>query len=358
MSRLEEFTALLVRNSNSLDELLDTLLSRLVEERGFDFGVVVQFQDEQGSVSHYVNRGVSLRLVSEIEALSRTETMLLNPNHEQNVFIHQVPRQPNKKLKNFIADLRTQHLASGFSLIMKAQDRIWGILHFWHREKLELTPPEIAEYEAIGRIFCFLIENHKLRIQNQPGKKSNTRKLIGLNNIISILNQENDLNGVLTNTLQETLNLLHLTAGGIYLIDEPNQSAVLVTYIGLPLELVNKIKNLNMNHLDWETIMRAGQTLVTIELPNPSLVVLPLPNEYGIKRMVTVPLKVRNQIPGFVHLTVPPLRHFSEDEIYFLDSIRNQLGMMVENLRLSQRIQLPVAKFAPLSTPDKLYAVG
>jgi len=333
---LDEISARLL-NSHSLNEVLDYTLTRFIEQFGFKVGVIMQFKNGKGKISHYINQGYPIKLFLNIESLTIDDIMSLTNEIDKNIFTHQYPPKPNKKIERLKNLLHENQLTFGLSLLFKVRGKVWGALHLWHHQNIMLEPPALSEYDVMNRIIGLALENQWLRSKSNMPKTDNTKELLALNNIISSINYTQDLYGVLKKALKETLDVLNLKAGGVYLIDEREEYAELITSVGMPLEYVKQFEYLSIHNPSVSTVMSAGQSLVTVELAfeNPEL--YQLQHQFGIKRIVSIPLRSRNHILGFLNLSVPPFRTFDNNELYLLDSISKQLGVAIEIRRLTEQ---------------------
>lgn len=335
---LKEVSNKLLNNLHSISDILDFVLMSFMEKINFQFGVIVQYSPQKNLVSHYINQGISGKIVQQIGKLSLDDFLKLTPCKDKSVFIHQLTGQPGKRLQEFLDLIQENNLKSGLSILFKTRENIWGGLHLWREEKIFLKDEDYVQYELLGNILGLSLENHWFHKQNREELNSIEPEFFSINSILSKINQATDLNSVLSETLNDTLDLLNLKAGGVYLIDLNADYAELITYRGLPGELVPKIEHLQLNMPPVSSVLSAGKTLITVELANFNGELFSIQNACGMKRFVSVPLRVRDQIIGFVNLSVPPLRCFNMNEMNFLDSVSRQLGLKVENFRLNERL--------------------
>ncbi len=335
---LKEVSNRLLNNFQSINDILDFILMSFMEKIQFKIGVIVQYTPKKTLISHYVNQGLPGRIIQQIGKLTSDDFIKLSPGGEKSVFIHQLPGQRSKRLKEFSVLLQINNLKSGLSLLFKTRENVWGGLHLWREEKIVLNDDDRLQYELLCNILGLSLENHWFHKKNQENFDSIEPEYLLFNTILSKINQATDLKSVLSETLKDTLDILNLKAGGVYLIDLEAHCAELVTYKGLPGNLVPKIEYLQLNNPPVSSVMSAGKTLITVELANFNGELFSLQNAYGMKRFVSVPLRVRDQIVGFVNLSVPLLRNFNISEMNFLDSLSRQLGLKVENFRLNAQL--------------------
>lgn len=332
---LEEPSAMLLK-SHSLNEMLDHILTQITQEFKCKVGVVVNYRNGRGKISQSINHGFPARLFAEIEALSMHDIMSFAHDAEKSIFSHRIPRHPVGKIKEFTQYLQRLNLSFGLSFIFKTHKKTWGALHLWHSEPLQLSDAQIYEIEVLNRMISLAFENSWLRKRSSPTSHSPEKELDALNRIISSIDRKTDLNSVLSDALNATLDVLNLKAGIVYLINQQTQFAELVTSTGLPIEYVKQIDNMSIHHPAISSVIQAGQSLVTVELAFENQEMFELQKQFGIKRMVRVPLRTQNHILGFAGLSVAPFRNFNSKEISLLDSISKQLGAAISTKCLGQ----------------------
>lgn len=329
--------SMLMLKSNSANEALDYVLTRFMEEHCFKIGVVVQFKNGKGKISHYINHGYSNTLLATIESLIIDDITNLAGQTEKNIFIHQTPFKMNRRLIDLYYLLEENNLEFGLTCLFRTDDGVWGALHFWHTEKLHFSEDEFIKYDLMNRIIALALENHNLKV-NPNGAYAAKQINLSAPNLMPVNGTQNKtLYDVLTDALNQVLATLNLKSGSVYLIDEHEEFAELITYSGMPLEYVKQLEFLSIANPSVASVIHAGQSLVTVELAFKNQEMYNLQQKHGIKRLVSVPLRARNQILGFVNLAVSPFRNFERSEIYFLDSFGRQLGLLVENSRLTTR---------------------
>jgi len=331
---LNEVPIMLLNHIHSVNEILDFVLTRFIEQKGFQIGVIVQYEQKTGRVSHYINHNLPGQIIPKIEKLTISDILKLTDDPEKTVFIHQMSVQTNRRLKTVLEPLLYHKINTGLTLFFKTSQKIWGALHLWGKEKVNVQRDDLIQYDILCSILGLALENHWLNKQNKSTFNNSDKEHIMLNAIIAKIKEAKDLKGVLSDTLKETLELLNLKVGGIYLIDELEQNAELITHSGIPTEIIHKIENLHLKNPSVSSVINASKSLITVELPGQNHELASLQDEYGFKRIVSVPLRVRDNILGFVNLSVPPLRNFSIKEMNFLDLLSKHLGNKVANLRI------------------------
>ncbi|NIN98774.1 MAG: GAF domain-containing protein, partial [Anaerolineae bacterium] len=93
-----------------------------------------------------------------------------------------------------------------------------------------------------------------------------TKELAALNAIAGVVSRSLDLQEILNNALDKTLEVMEIEAGGIYLLDEEVGMLNVVTQRGFSPELVTEIDGLKVGEGLSGRVVQSGQPLVVKDL--------------------------------------------------------------------------------------------
>ncbi len=166
-----------------------------------------------------------------------------------------------------------------------------------------------------------------------------TRQLSTVNAIANVASQSLDLEEILTDALEKTLELTILEAGAAYKVDRINQSLVLMAYHGIPVDQVREITHLNL--AEDENLERLFSTeILEIDLHElPAGKMQHLLEEIGIHRLVILPLIAHSQPTGYFCLGAYEERGIPESDLSLLRAIGQQIGIAIENALLYERAE-------------------
>jgi signal transduction histidine kinase len=168
---------------------------------------------------------------------------------------------------------------------------------------------------------------------------SRTKELAALNAVAAVVSRSLELQQVLTNALDKTLEIIEMEAGGIYLLQEDNEVLVIAAHQGLDTEFVGEIDNLAVGEGFSGRVVLSGEPLVVQDLSTDPRLTRPAVREKNFHAMVTIPLVSRAKVLGTLFVATPNHREFSQQEIDLLTSIGGQVGVAVENARLYEQAQ-------------------
>jgi hypothetical protein len=324
---------------HKLNDVFDFMLTQSMERFDFPMGLVVRFKKQQSKISHSINYGFSTRLLATVEALKISDILQLRAETESDIFIHQFPVKLNSRLQKLNTELTENSLCQGLTVLLRNKGQLFAALHLWHNQKIHLTDSHHLEFAAFNKLLEMALEVTSDLSDALPAPSTIENELIALNSIISGMHRTTDLNGVLSRALKEMLDVLDLEAGGIYLIDKTKGHAQLVTSEVPASEFGHPLDHFKLRNPAVTTVLQADKSLVTLELAFQSHAPRQNCRRKHATRIVTIPVRSRNQIMGFINLLVPLRRMFTSDEIYLMDSVSKQIGVAVEYKMINKKME-------------------
>lgn len=178
------------------------------------------------------------------------------------------------------------------------------------------------------------IKNIQSRTMELEGQVSDrTKELATLNSIASVVGSSLDLNKILDDALQETLELLQIEAGGIYLVQEGNERLSIQVYHGLSDEFIAEIDNLQTGEGFSGSVIQNGEILVVSDISDDPRLSRSIAIEAGFNTLAVIPLASRGNILGTLFLITQEVREYPEKEKELLTAIGAQIGGAIENAK-------------------------
>ncbi|HRW05145.1 MAG TPA: GAF domain-containing protein [Caldilineaceae bacterium] len=166
-----------------------------------------------------------------------------------------------------------------------------------------------------------------------------TRVLSALIDIAAAVNRSLDLQETLTHSLEKTLQVLGIEAGGIYLLNETGTELELAVHRGYAPELVEEMDHLAMGEGFNGFVIQHSCPLVVDEIADDDRLARTAVREAGVHSLVSVPLYSKERPMGTLFTTTYAPRKFSEEDINLLTSIGYQVGVAIENALLYGQAQ-------------------
>ncbi|MFC1958474.1 diguanylate cyclase [Chloroflexota bacterium] len=166
------------------------------------------------------------------------------------------------------------------------------------------------------------------------------RELATLNKATQAMSQSIKLDEVLTTTLDIVFELFDLSAAGIYLKDEDTGELRLTANKGFSKDIVRSLKKMNLGVVRFDTVGEGKErhTGVDIQECGQTVTGSKLPSAFtNTKYVLTLPLNSRSTELGMIALVIENQDRFPIESIQLLQTITNQLGVVVENARLFEK---------------------
>ncbi len=187
-----------------------------------------------------------------------------------------------------------------------------------------------------------------------------TRELETLNAVAGVVSRSLDLDEILYDALDKTLQVLDVEAGGIYLLEvgEPGTSVSLVgpsnssdvssaapgilniaVQRGFSPQSVAEIDKLRVGEGFSGRVAQSGQPLVVRNVSTDPRLTRLAAREEGFRSLASVPLSSKGKVLGALYAITRGYREFTDQDVQLLTSIGHQIGVAVENAQLYEQAQ-------------------
>ncbi len=165
------------------------------------------------------------------------------------------------------------------------------------------------------------------------------RSLLALNTIASVVSQSLDLDTVLSNALDRTLEILKVSTGGILLLDKERQRLCYKVHHGLSKEYVKKVC-CRLGEGIAGRVAQTGEAIWVEDISKDPRTAYPdIIKAEGLRSFASVPLRSKEKVLGVMNIASHEARKFSSEDIQLLESIAAQIAVDVENAKLHQEVQ-------------------
>ena len=176
-----------------------------------------------------------------------------------------------------------------------------------------------------------------------------TEELSALNEIASVVSQSLDLDEILYSALDESLQVMEIEAGGIYLLNEKAGVLNIVAQRGFSPQFVSEVDNLTIGEGFSGRVAQSGQPLVVNNVSTDPRLTRKVVRDEGLRSMASVPLAVKGKVLGTLFAITRGDREFTNQDVQLLTSIGHQIGVAIENANLYNAAQRRAEQFEVLS---------
>jgi GAF domain-containing protein/HAMP domain-containing protein len=176
-----------------------------------------------------------------------------------------------------------------------------------------------------------------------------TEELSALNEIATVVSQSLDLDEILYSALDESLQVMEIEAGGIYLLNEKSRVLNIVAQRGFSPQFVSEVDNITIGEGFSGRVAQSGQPLVVKNVSTDPRLTRKVVREEGLRSMASVPLAVKGKVLGTLFAITRGDREFTDQDVQLLTSIGHQIGVAIENANLYNAAQRRAEQFRVLS---------
>ncbi len=206
----------------------------------------------------------------------------------------------------------------------------------------------VAGAVAAVRLRVRSIEARRRELEHQVADR--TRELAALNAVAAAVSCSLNLQQILSDALEKTLQVTDLEAGGIYLLQEETpHSGVGVLRVaahkGLGAEFVAGVDNLAVGEGLSGRVIQTGEPLVVQDLVADPGLTRSVVTEGGYRSVAIVPIVSRARPLGTLFVVSSEYHEFSQPDVELLVSIGSQIGVAIENARFFEAEQHRAEQF-------------
>ena len=211
------------------------------------------------------------------------------------------------------------------------------------------------EVEAVGQQFNVMAAGLRESYENLEQRvAARTKELAALNAIAEVVSSSLDLDEVLDDALEKTLEVMGVKAGGIHLLqgEEAQGDERLLTiraYKGVTPEFAAEVDNLKMGEGFSGRVVQTGEPLIVQDLSTEPRLTRSVVAESGFRVAAIVPLASRDKVWGSLFVLDRGEREFPKQDIDLLTHIGDQIAVAVENASLFDAEQRRAEQFRVIS---------
>jgi len=217
------------------------------------------------------------------------------------------------------------------------------------------TGDEIEELaEQFNRMAAHLQESYAHLEQRVADR---TKEMATLNAIAATVSQSLDLNEILDDALDKTLQVMEIEAGGVYLLDEEDDGVLTIAaQRGFSPGFVEEIDRLRVGEGFSGHVVQSGHPLVVRDASTDPRLTRMVVREEKLRSLASVPLISKGKVLGTLFAITRGYREFTDQDVQLLTSIGHQIGVAVENAGLYEDTKSRLAQLSALQETTRAVA--
>jgi len=179
-----------------------------------------------------------------------------------------------------------------------------------------------------------------LNLSDQGSKtEKHYHDLVALSRVSAAISGLQDLDSILRIGLDNVLNIMNGTVGGIMLLDEPSQTLSYQVYHGLSDKYAEEMR-LKLGEGIAGKVVQSGRSVLLEDISSePNAARMDLISLEGLRAFISVPLRAKDNVLGVMNVASHVPHRFTKEDVHLLHSIGDQLGIAIEQARLQERLR-------------------
>ncbi|HXZ94585.1 MAG TPA: GAF domain-containing sensor histidine kinase [Dehalococcoidia bacterium] len=163
--------------------------------------------------------------------------------------------------------------------------------------------------------------------------------LVALSRVSAAISGLQDLDSILKIGLDNVLNIMNGTVGGIMLLDELTQTLSYRVYHGLSDKYAEEMRLRHGEGIAGKVAQSGRSVLLEDISSEPNAARLDLISLEGLRAFISVPLRAKDNVLGVMNVASHTPHRFTKEDVYLLHSIGDQLGIAIEQAVLYERLR-------------------
>ena len=173
--------------------------------------------------------------------------------------------------------------------------------------------------------------------------------LVALSRVSAAISGLHDLDAILRIGLDNVLDIMNGTVGGIMLLDEPSQTLFYRVYHGLSAKYAEEMRP-RLGEGIAGKVAQSGRSVLLEDISSESDAArLDLISLEGLRAFVSVPLRAKDNVLGVMNVTSYVPHRFTKEDVHLLHSIGDQLGIAIEQAGLYEKLRRGKERYQELA---------
>lgn len=238
-------------------------------------------------------------------------------------------KKKEKKLKTLVS-----RLESG--------NHMYGILIAAIPQSLQMNEEEVSLFSEIATDIGYALHNIAVETEREHAVKEisrRNRELATINTIATAVTQFLDLDEVLHTALRETMSLLEVDGGLLYIYDEQKALFNPFTYYGVSDDILKDVSGFTFGEGLSGCVAEKREPILIDDLGESKKNISPSAVREGWHSLLSAPIISGESVSAVITLISHEKAYFTQDHVNLILHICNQIGLAIYNITLYDAIQ-------------------
>ncbi len=327
--------ASVVNQPHPLQEIMDQAISKVVEVMETEAGGIRLIDEMTGKLPIVSSIGLSSEFIQEVSNRQVGEGIV---GEVAQTGKPQVVKDVSRNLRVISQRALEKEGFNTFAVVpLRAKDAVVGTLGVVTKQRRDFTLEDMELLTAIGDQIGVAVENARLDLERSrllDETQRRAKRLATLNAVAAVINLSLDLDSLLSNAIDQIIQVTSVDAAGIRLVDHENQILNMVISRGFSPKYLSIIKTFSLETNLAKRLIVEGQPILFDDMWEHSGMDQEAIREEGLRARAEIPLRSRQQIAGTLGVVSRTPAAFGSEDIDLLTAIGNQLGVAIENAQL------------------------
>ena len=318
--------------SGSIAQIFEPIIEKLVAATGADAAAIRVVDKEKNAFVSIAQRGFPSEYLTGIR--KPTEGFSSSKVIAQGVpFISADINADSRRSRKRQAQFGFNSCAM-LPLAVKGEAR--GVIHLASKQIGYFTEEKKEYLMAIARLMGVVVENRELlhsSVQHAEELKRSNQELSALYAALAPISVDIQVGELLAGVIERLQLATGADAASIRMLDKNDDSFYYPAQKGFPQEFLLANPTLESGSAD-ERVFTSGQPIIADYVATDARIKRKRQLEYGFTSCALLPLAVRNEVRGIIHLASRQAGYFSEDKSESLMAIARLMGVVIENNEL------------------------
>jgi len=216
-------------------------------------------------------------------------------------------------------------------LAVKGEAR--GVIHLASKQIGYFTEEKTEYLMTIARLMGIVVENRELlqsSMQSAAELKHANRELSALYAALAPIGADIQVQELLAGVIERLQVATGADAASIRMLDKNDGSFYFPAQKGFPQEYIPVNRTLESDSAD-ERVFTSGEPIVAENIAADARIKRKRQLQYGFNSCALLPLAVRNEVRGIIHLASRETGYFAEEKKDYLMAISRLMGIVIEN---------------------------